>query len=244
MQTTGKRVLITGGGSGIGLDLAREFLKLGHIVIICGRTLEKLEEAKAQYPELHIVQCDVSSDEQIQALRYKLETEFGGIDILVNNAGVWFTEDIVQRDVPLDHQFKLIEINVNGPLRMVHYFLPDLLKKPEAVIINVSSAVAYVPFTLAPVYSATKAAVHSWSLSLRKQLAGTNVKVVELMPPFVDTEMTTELAGVPKMSAEQHASQFMKAFLSGKLEIRPGLSGRLKLMSQIAPGLALNLINR
>lgn len=244
MQTVGKIVLITGGGSGIGLYLAKEFLKNGSKVIITGRSLTKLEQAKAEHPELEIAQCDVTNDAQIQGLLERCNTEFGGIDILVNNAGVFNQFDVTKGTFPISHQLKEVDIDFNGPIRMVHYFLPSLLQKPEAAIVNVSSALAFIPFAIGPVYSATKAAIHSWTLSLRKQLAATNVKVFELMPPVVDTEMTDNLEGIPKMAPDKHASLFMKSFLSDRLEITPGISLGLKIMRRVAPKLAFNMLNR
>lgn len=244
MQASGKTVLITGGGSGIGLDIAKAFLNEGSKVIICGRNLTKLQAVKEQNPSLEIAQCDVTNDEQIQTLLDRCNNDFGGIDILVNNAGVFHEFNIVKDQFPLESQLKEIDIDLGGPVRMVYYFLPTLLKKPEAAIVNVSSGLAFIPFVIGPVYSSTKAALHSWSLSLRKQLSETNVKVFELMPPVVDTDMTTTIEGIPKMTPERHASIFMKGFLNDKLEITPGLSLGLKVMSRIAPNLFLNLLNR
>ena len=246
MQASGKTVLITGGGSGIGLDLAKEFLKNGSKVIICGRTLEKLEQAKEQNPSLEIAQCDISNDEQIQALRDKCDSELGGVDILVNNAAVFNIFDVTQGDFPLTQQLQEIDIDFGGPVRLVHYFLPGMLKKPEAAIVNVSSVLAYVPLAAAPIYAATKAAMHSWSLSLRKQLSNSNVKLFELMPPVVDTEMAEveETEGLPKMPPAKLASQFMKGFLRDKFEMTPGLLGTLKPMSRLAPKFMFHMLNR
>lgn len=244
MKTAGKRVLITGGGSGIGLHLAKVFLENGSKVIITGRSLAKLEQAKQEHPELEIAQCDVTNDAQIQALLDRCNSEFGGVDILVNNAGILNEFNIAEGTFPVTHQLKEIDIDFGGPVRMVHYFLPNLLEKSEAAIVNVSSGLAFIPFAVSPVYSGTKAALHSWTLSLRKQLASTNVKVFELMPPVVDTEMTDNLEGIPKMTPEKHADLFMKGFLNDKLEITPGISLGLKVMSRVAPKLAFNLLNR
>ncbi len=244
MQISGKTVLITGGGSGIGLYLAKEFLRHNSKVIICGRNIAKLEKVQADESALEIAQCDVTNEAQITALLERCNQKFGGVDILVNNAGIFQTFDVSAGKFSLDHQIKEVDIDFNGPIRMVHYFLPDMLKKPESAIVNVSSGLAFIPFAAAPVYSATKAALHSWTLSLRKQLAGTSVRVFELMPPVVDTEMVSELDGFPKMPPEALAQAFMKGFTSGKLEITPGQSSQLKLMRRLAPNFIFNMVNR
>ncbi|MEM7535266.1 MAG: SDR family NAD(P)-dependent oxidoreductase [Chloroflexota bacterium] len=244
MQISGKTVVITGGGAGIGLDLAKAFLSNGAKVIICGRNLSRLEQAQADNPGLEIMQCDVTNEEQILALRERCDAEFGGADILVNNAGVLTQMDLVKGDTTLEHQLKEIDINVNGPIRMVYHFLPGLLQKPEAAIVNVSSSLAYIPYAAIPVYSATKAGLHSWTLSLRKQLEDTNVRVFELMPPLVDTDMASEMEGMPKMSPEKLATTFINSFLNNKDEIVPGMGGALKFMSRISPRMMMNMMAR
>ena len=244
MKTVGKHVLITGGGSGIGLSIAQEFLKNGATVIICGRSIAKLEQAKREHPKLEIFQCDVTNDKQIMALRDWCEATFGGIDILVNNAGIFNQFNVIEGALPVEHQIREIDIDYGGPIRMTHYFLPTLLSKSEAAIVNVSSGLAFIPFAIGPVYSGTKAALHSWTLSLRKQLADTNVVVFELMPPVVETEMTNNLDGIPKMRPDLHAQHFMRGFLKNRLEITPGISRSLKVMSRLAPKVAFNLLNR
>lgn len=244
MTTSGKTVLITGGGSGIGLALAKIFLKNKNTVIITGRKLKKLEKAKSENPALHIAQCDVRNAEEIQALKAKLDAEFGGIDVLVNNAGVFHEVDHKDESYPFEKHLQEIDIDFTGPIRMVHYFLPGLLKKEDAAIVNVSSGLAFIPFTLGPVYSATKAGIHSWTQSLRFQLSKTNVKVFELMPPVVDTEMVATLEGSPKMAPEKLAKEFFKGYSKDKLEITPGQSAQLKFMRRLAPAAIFKMLNK
>ena len=150
MNVIGKRVLITGGGSGIGLELAKEFLRNGSQVIICGRSMAKLEQAKKENPKLHIAQCDVTNDKQIIALREWCEEKFRGIDILINNAGVFHIFNVADGTLTAEHQLKEVDIDYGGPIRMTHYFLPSLLKKPEATIVNVSSGLPLFPLLSAP----------------------------------------------------------------------------------------------
>ncbi len=244
MQVSGKTVLITGGGSGIGLYIGKEFVKDGAKVIACGRTMAKLEEARAENPSLEIAECDVTDEAQIKALLEHCDSKFGGLDILINNAGIFQVFNIIDNNFPLEHQLNEVDIDFNGAVRMVHYFLPGLLKKPEAAIVNVSSGVAFVPLSMSPVYSAAKAAMHAWTRALRHQLAKTNVKVFELMPPVIDTEMVSDLKDFPKMPPQKLASSFLKSFKADKLETTPGQSAQLKMMSRLAPNFIFNMINK
>lgn len=244
MKASGKTVLITGGGSGIGLALAQTFLKNKNTVIITGRNLNKLQKAQKANPGLHIVQNDVTNEKQIKELVQKVQNEFGGLDVLVNNAGVLHTSNVQDSTYPFEKHLQEIDIDMAGPIRMVHYFLPQLLKKPEAAIINVSSGLAFIPLTMAPVYSATKAGLHAWTQSIRLQLKETNVKVIELMPPVVDTEMVTEFEEFPKISSEKLADAFWKGYRKNQKEITPGISKQLKLMRRLAPGFIFNQINK
>ena len=244
MNTSGKTALITGGGTGIGLELAKVFMAEGATVIVCGRTLANLERAQSENPGLRIAQCDVTDNDQIQALQKRREEEFGGVDVLVNNAAVFHTFHHVHDEHPLEAQLAEVDIDVTGPLRMVHFFLPGMLKRSEASIVNVSSGLAFVPYVAAPIYSATKAASHAWTRSLRKQLAKTSVTVVELMPPVVDTALAANVEGIPKMAPDKLAAKFMRGFKKGKTEIKPGLSAMLSGMSRFAPRFIFNRLNK
>ena len=246
MKNSSKTVLITGGSSGIGLALAKQFLANNNTVIITGRNLAKLEKVQQEHPELHIAQTDVTSINDIQALVERTAREFGGIDVLVNNAGVYHGFDLNKEDHALETQLKEIDIDFAGPVRMVHYFLPQLKQSPEAAIVNVSSGLAFVPLTQAPIYSATKAAVHAWTQSIRLHLADTNVNVIELMPPLVETPMVANLEGdFPKMMLpEKLAAAFWKGYLRNQEEITPGISSQLKLMRRVAPGFIFGQLNK
>jgi uncharacterized oxidoreductase len=185
-------VLITGGGSGIGLALAKKFLSQGNIVIISGRNLAKLEKVKADLPDIHIFQSDVTQEEDVKKLAGTIQNKFGGIDVLVNNAGIMQLFDTGNESNSLQKQFEEIEINYHSPIRMLHHFLPQLKKSENAVLVNVSSGLAYVPFAQSPVYSGTKSAVHFWTQSIRPQLKPHGIKVIELLPPVVDTKLAKD----------------------------------------------------
>lgn len=244
MKLSGQTVLVTGGGSGIGLALAQSFLQNGSQVIVCGRNVSRLEEAQKNNPGLHIAECDVTNDEQVQALLKKCNDEFDGINILINNAGIAHFDNMLEASRTLEDKFLEIDINLNGSIRMAHYFLPGMLKKSEAAIINISSGLAFVPLAAQPIYSATKAAIHAWTLSMRIQLADHSLKVFELMPPAVDTPMVKDLTSFPKMPLNELAAAFTKAFSKNKLEITPGQSKQLKVMRRMAPNFILKMLNQ
>jgi uncharacterized oxidoreductase len=241
-------VLITGGGSGIGLALTKKFLEHGNTVIITGRNLAKLQNVKADFPQINIVQSDVTKEEDVQSLVAKIQTEFGGIDILVNNAGIMNLVDVGDETADLQQQFNEIEINYNSPIRMLHYFLPQLKKSKNATLINVSSGLAYVTFSQAPVYSGTKAALHFFTQAIRPQLKPHNIRVVELLPPVVDTQLSHDADlkddNLKPMPPEKLAEIFWKDYTKGKEEITPGISKILQLMSRLAPKFMFKQLNK
>lgn len=246
--TNQKKVLITGGGSGIGLALAHRFLDNDYTVIITGRNRSKLEQVKAELPQLHIYQSDVSSEADTAELADQMKEMFGGIDVLVNNAGIMNLADAGNENEDLQKLLTEIEINFQAPVRMLHHFLPQLKKSKDAVLINVSSGLAYVPFTLAPVYSGTKAALHFWTIAIRSQLKPHHIRVVELLPPVVDTKLAKDADlkadNLKPMAPEKLADIFWKEYSSGKEEITPGLSKLLKLMSRLAPTFIFKQLNK
>jgi uncharacterized oxidoreductase len=189
MKISGKTVLITGGATGIGLALAEEFLKRHNTVLICGRREKALAAAGKRHPDLHTFRCDVADPDARLALHRWATGEFPGLSILVNNAGIQRQLDFRRGVEELDSQESEIRINLEAPVHLSALFLPHLLSREEAAVINVSSGLAFVPLAIMPVYCATKAAMHSFSLSLRHQLGRTAVKVFEVIPPTTDTEL-------------------------------------------------------
>lgn len=249
MKQSKQIVLITGGGSGIGLALAKKFLDNDDTVIITGRNLGKLEEVKEQNPKIFIFQSDVTSDAAVRMLVDNVKQKFGGLDVLINNAGIMNLVDAGNDANDLQKQMQEIEINYNSPIRMLHYFLPLLKKSDHAVLVNVSSGLAYVPFSQAPVYSGTKSALHFWTKSIRPQLKPHHIKVIELLPPIVDTPLAhgADIAkddNLKPMPPEKLAKAFWKGYISGKEEITPGISTQLKLMSRLAPNFISNQLNK
>jgi uncharacterized oxidoreductase len=244
MKLEKKTVLITGGSSGIGLELAKQLLERGNTVIVTGRDQQKLDAAKRALPEVHIFTSDVSNPDAIVALHASVLAQFPALDTLVNNAGIMRNLNLNQ-DRDLNDVSREIEINLSGPVRMIQQFLPHLLTRKSALILNVSSGLAFIPFPASPVYCATKAAMHSFTQSLRVQLNGTSVTVIELAPPAVETpllrgEFAEEMKNQKGMDVKILANRAISGIEAGELEIRPGLSNVLKAMSRMAPQFMLN----
>jgi len=237
MKLTGRTILITGGSSGIGLAFALKFLEFGNEVIVTGRRQSVLDEVKAKYPKLHTIQSDVADPAQVAALAVRVENDFPGLDVLMNNAGILLYKNLRASASDLDDLMAEVNINVGGVIRTTSALI-NVLAANKGTVINVSSGLAFVPLPAAPIYSATKAAIHSYTLSLRFQLEANSVEVVEIMPPAVKTDMTTELVegGASVMSTEDLVKQCFSALKSGSLEIHPGQTKMLALLRRLAPG--------
>lgn len=188
MKMSGNTILITGGGSGIGRELARRFHALGNEVIVAGRGREPLEETIGSRDGMHAMILDVEDAGAVQAFGARLIAEHPAINVLVNNAGVMRPEDLKQsRD--LQDAEETIATNLLGPIRLTNVLIDHLVRQVDAAIVNTSSGLAFVPMSATPTYNATKAAIHSYTISLREQLKG-KVEVIELAPPAIRTELT------------------------------------------------------
>jgi len=188
MQTTGNTILITGGGSGIGRELALRFNDLGNTVIVTGRRLQPLRETIAGRQNMHAMELDVDNPAAIGAFARRVVTEHPNLNVLVNNAGIMRYEDLSTASDLRDADAQ-ITTNLLGPIRLTNALIDHLKGRPNPVVVNVSSGLAFVPRADAAVYSATKAAIHFYTVSLRHQLDG-QVKVIELVPPALQTELT------------------------------------------------------
>ena len=190
MKSTGNTILITGGTSGIGLGLALRLHEAGNKVIVAGRRKELLDEITAEHPGIDALVLDVADPDSIARARETVTASHPGLNVLVNNAGIMLRENLLDpAELPIaeDH----VATNLLGTIRMTYAFLPLLVGKDDAVVMNVTSALAFVPYQSTPTYSATKAALHSFSESLRSQLAGADagVQVIEVVPPGVRTTL-------------------------------------------------------
>jgi uncharacterized oxidoreductase len=240
MKTQGNTVLITGGATGIGFSLAEAFVKAGNEVVICGRREAKLREAKSKLPQVHVTVCDLSKEAKRKFLYEWVVSNFNDVNILVNNAGIQRMIDLKEGVSELSAGEDEIEVNLKACIHLSALFTPWFLQKEEAAIINVSSGLGFVPIAIMPVYCATKAAVHSFTQSLRHQLRDTSVKVFEVIPPTVDTELDKgaraqrgqEDRGIPPVEV---AKATMKALESNQYEVPVGMAENLRTGARTNP---------
>ena len=188
MNSSGNTILITGGGSGIGRALAHRFHDLGNDVVVAGRRRDALIEAAARRARMSVAVVDVEDPRSIEQLAHDVAAKHPTLNVLINCAGIMRGEDLTARRNFADVD-ATIATNLLGPILLTNALIDHLIEQPNAVIVNVSSGLAFVPLTATPTYSATKAAIHSYSVSLREQLNG-KVEVIELVPPAVQTELT------------------------------------------------------
>ncbi|TGN93399.1 SDR family oxidoreductase [Burkholderia sp. USMB20] len=188
MKLDGNTILITGGTSGIGRALAIALDDLGNKVVVAGRRTKLLDEIARQYPNIDTIELDVGDAAQIRAVAARLIDRYPALNVVINNAGIMPFDDAAG---PLDDEqaVRLVETNLLGPVRVSAAFVEHLKRQPDATIINNSSVLAYVPLASAALYSATKAAIHSYTLSQRFMLRDTSVRVLEIAPPWVDTDL-------------------------------------------------------
>jgi len=249
MKLEGNTILVTGGGSGIGLELSKAFLARGNTVIATGRNLPKLEQAQRDLPGLQVLQSDVGKPEDVERLYTRVLKDFPKLNVVVNNAGVMREVNMHHDADNLDEFTREIDINFKGPVWMARKFLGHLKTMPNAAIVNVSSGLAFVPLPISPIYCATKAALHSFTLSLRAQLKNTQVKVFELLPPATQTNLLGEFdpkdfEGVSIMKVDEMVRQCVRGMEKDQLEIRPGQSNQLKFMNRVAPGFILAQLSK
>lgn len=192
MQITGNTILISGGGSGIGRGLAEAFHKAGNQVIISGRRQSALDEVTSANPGMASFTVDMSDEAAIRQFAQSVTEAFSTLNAVINNAGIMVDEDILAAPVYLATAEETIATNLLGPIRLTAALLPHLLQQASATIMTVSSGLAFVPMASTPTYSATKAAIHSYTQSLRYQLRNTAVDVIEIAPPYVQTTLQGE----------------------------------------------------
>lgn len=247
MSGSGAVVFITGGASGIGMGLARAYHARGAKVIIGGRSRARLEAVARDCPGMEVEEVDVGLAADVEYCAQRVASRHPGLDLVVNNAGIQRLVDF-GRDAPLelDDLEAEIDVNLKGLVYVTNAFLPVLKRQSAARLVQVSSALAFVPLVAAPLYSASKSAVHAFTVALREQLRGTPVQVVELMPPAVKTELHRGQNREPirQMSLEDFTAEAMRGLDAGQEEIAVGLARAARLGARFAPRLLFKAVNR
>lgn len=248
MRLDHRTVLITGGSSGIGKGLAKAFLQKGARVIITGRDPQRLAKAGSELPGVHTFVSDVSDPDAVRDLFTQVEGRFPRLDTLVNNAGV-MRKIGLQEDRGLDDVTREVSIGLDGPIRMVAQFLPLLCRQEAPLIVKITSGLAFVPFRIAPIYSAAKAGLRAYTQCLRAQLAEAKVRVVEVAPPGTETplfrgEFEREMTGQKAMPVETLVKAIIRGLERDQAEITPGASRILKIASRLAPDVIFNQLAR
>lgn len=236
-------VLITGGGSGIGFETAKAFAEAGNLVIISGRNETKLRKAAATLNNVAAIPCDITREEEVDQLVHRIRSEYGNLNVLVNNAGVAHEYMFAPDAGAFAKAQEEIGTNYLSNIRLTEKLLPLLRQQPEAAIINISSITAYTPGASVPTYSASKAALHSYTQSLRLLLSRTsNIKVFEVLPPLVDTDFSRQLSG-DKMPASQVAKDILEGLSNDVFEIRSGFTATFYQLYLQSPDKAFRILN-
>ncbi|MCD7033609.1 SDR family NAD(P)-dependent oxidoreductase [Metabacillus sp. GX 13764] len=234
MKRSGNTILITGGSTGIGLAFAERFLKAENTVIVCGRRESALESAKEKYPDLITRVADVSKENGRTELFKWVAENHHEVNVLVNNAGIQQRFNVLKAEAEdnWDYYKNEITTNVEAPFHLSMLFAPYLAQKEYGAIINVTSGLAFTPFVIAPIYSATKAALHSFTMSLRHQLSETSVEVIEVAPPAVKTDLGGAGLHTSGEPLDEFADGIFRGLEEGKSEIGYGSSADRLRMSR------------
>ena len=242
MKTENNTILITGGGSGIGFETAKLLVEKGNKVIIAGRNLEKLEAAAKQLGNVAIITCDVTSESDVDNLVRRISAEHHDLNILINNSGAAFGYSLGEGADAYTSALKEMEVNYLAPVRLTEKLLPILKKQTASAIINVTSVVAIVPWAVMPTYSASKAALQSYTRLLRLSLSKSPVKVFEVLPPLVDTEFSKNIP-VDKLAPSAVADAIVSGLTEDQFEIRIGFADHFYNVNKESPEKAFNAMN-
>ncbi len=210
MKITGNTILITGGASGIGRGLAKAFHALGNHVIIAGRRKQALDETTAANPGMTSLTLDIQDPASIRSFAAQLAAHYPALNVLINNAGIMRVEKLQAQQDDLADAEATIATNLLGPIRLTAALLPLLQKQPHSAIMNVSSGLAFVPLAPTPTYCATKAAIHAYTQSLRYQLHASSTEVLELVPPYVATDLMNGASDPRAMPLDKFIAEVMK----------------------------------
>ena len=221
MNITGNTILVTGGASGIGKALAIRFSKGGNKVIVCGRREDTLEQLKNAYLDIETVQCDVATPSERESLFDDVTARFPELNVLINNAGIQRRIDLTTVE-DWERSRQEIAINLEAPIHLSELFQQHFRSMDRSAIVNVTSGLSFTPLANVPVYCATKAALHSFTLSLRWQLKATNTEVIEIIPPAVDTDLQAPGLHTFGVNVDEFADHVFAALEKGEIEIAYG----------------------
>lgn len=241
MKKSDNTVLITGGGTGIGLALAEVLLREGNEVIICGRSKTTLDQAKKRFSKLHTIVADVSALEGRAALKTEVENRFPKLNVLINNAGIYSMTTMMDSNYMETLETELAT-NLVAPMALIQQFMPVLGRQANALIVNVTTGYVFITSAQSSAYSASKAGLRALTQSLRFQLRKTSIRVVEVIPPAVDTNMNKG-KNISLITTERFAQQVFKGLIGGKDEIVVGISKIGKWLSRIAPEFSFKKMN-
>ncbi|TKC05382.1 SDR family NAD(P)-dependent oxidoreductase [Pedobacter polaris] len=244
MKTTKNTILITGGSAGIGFETAKLLSEQGNHVIITGRNQNRLDEAKAQLTNVTAIRADVSKAADVAELVATVNRLFPALNVVINNAGRALLYNLADesQNAYVNAEDEMLT-NYLSIIRLNQHLLPLLKQQEEAAIVNVSSVVAYVPGVTLPTYAASKAALHSYTTSLRLSLENTSIKVFELFPPLVDTEFSKEIGGHNGIATAQVADELLEGLKNNEFEIRVGDTAKIYDLFLSSPSEALNVMN-
>tara|TARA_R110002020_G_scaffold207732_1_gene413335 strand:- start:217 stop:969 length:753 start_codon:yes stop_codon:yes gene_type:complete len=242
MEGSGNTVLITGGSAGIGLALAETFLSERNDVIICGRTKSTLDKVQERLPKINTIIADVSTKVGRESLTTEITNRFPKLNILVNNAGMYSIKDFKESNYISNLEAQLAT-NLVAPMALIQQLLNILEKNSEAIVVNITSGYVYIPSAQSSAYSASKSGLRAITQGLRFKLRNSNVRVVEVIPPAVDTQMNRG-KNIALMSSELFAQKVFKGLVNGQDEIVVGVSKVAKLLSRLAPKFGFNKMNR
>jgi len=238
MKMSNNTILITGGTSGIGYALAKQFLARGNTVLITGRSEERLAAARLSLPGVHTYLCDQSEPASIVRTCEAATKAFPALNVLINNAGIGRKLDLNDTQGSLEELEVEIRTNLIGPIQFIKQLLPHLKDHKNAMVVNVTSGLAFVPMPLKPIYCSTKAAMHSYTQSLRVQLKHSSVKVIELAPPATDTNFNKgqeDMNTAMLMNVDKFAHAAIRGLEKGRDEVMPGMTPVIRLLGRLNP---------
>ncbi|MBK7175010.1 MAG: SDR family NAD(P)-dependent oxidoreductase [Bacteroidales bacterium] len=243
MKLNNNTVLVTGGSSGIGLELSKALIKKGNKVIICGRSNEKLAAAKNQEPSLITYQCDLSNSRECIDFARKIATDHPDLNTLINNAAIVNKIDFINDENALELAENEYQTNLIAPIRLINLLYKTISANDSSSIINITTGLIYAPRVIYPFYNSSKSALHSFTQTLRIRLKNENTRVVEVMFPAVDTPWHKGAPPKIAISAAAAVSEMLNGIGKGHSEIKVGGAKILYLISRIAPLFALKKVN-